>query len=99
MPVEPAWWSVLPRAFKLFDASTHRPNFTPGMWDDLCARASKEIAIEHTALQSAVPFSAGDMRIAIGDPEADVTPVLQRLVADGKLLVSGSKRWTRYRVV
>jgi len=50
------------------------------------------------SLRKLIPFSSGDIKIAIGDPEANVTSVLQKLVADGKLLVSGKKRGTKYRV-
>jgi len=98
IPVQPQWWGVLPTAFKLLYRTPHCPNSKPGMWDDLVARATRENAIEQYALRRLVPFSAGDIKIAIGDPKADVTSVLQRLVADGKLASWGKKRGTKYRV-
>lgn len=56
-------------------------------------------AFQRAAIGKTIPFSAGDIRRAIGDPNAEVTSVLQKLVADGKLLPpTGKKRWTRYRV-
>ena len=98
VPIEPEWYSVLPGAMRMFFQTAHCANSELGMWDDLVARAARENAIESVALRKTVPFSAGDIRTAIGDPEAEVTSVLQKLVDDGKLLVSGQKRGTRYRL-
>jgi hypothetical protein len=76
--------------------SEHTPNALAGMWSELAQRAASENAIETGILGMFGPFSAGDVKKAIGDPDADVTPVLQRLVKEGKLLPpTGKKRWTR----
>jgi hypothetical protein len=84
-------------AMKAF--ADHRANSTLGMWDEMVARARRENAIEAAALSMVGLFSAGDVRDKTGDPNADVTPVLQRLVRRGKLLPPvGKKRWTRYQV-
>lgn len=96
--IEPEWYAVLPGAMKMFAQTAHSPNSSPGMWDDSVARATKDDAIESAALRRITPFSAGDIRTAIGDPEADVTSVLQKLVANGKLVTWGQKRGTKYRV-
>lgn len=69
------------------------------MWDGFVRSAAKENAMEAAALAMPGLFSAGEVRAAIGDPTADVTPVLQRLVRQDKLLPPiGKKRWTRYQV-
>jgi hypothetical protein len=69
------------------------------MWQDVVARAAPESAIEQAALSKTVWFSAGDIRRAIGDPQAEVTRVLKNLVLEGKLLPpTGKKRGTKYRV-
>jgi hypothetical protein len=97
IPIQPSWYGILPTAFAMLDRTAHHPSFTPGAWNDLVARAARENAIERAAMGSSVPFSAGDIRAVIGDPGADVTSVLKRLVAEGKLTVSGKKRGTKYR--
>jgi hypothetical protein len=86
-------------AKKKFTAAGHRSNAVPGIWADLVARAELESAIEAAAPGMIGLFSAGDVRRAIGDPQADVTPILRRLVRQGRLLPSGKKRrWARYAV-
>jgi hypothetical protein len=94
--LDPELLAIVPIAMKKF--ADHRPNSTPGMWDDFGARAAEERAIELAALGMVGPFSAGDLRRKLEDPKAKVTPVLQRLVREGKLLSSGKKRGTRYWV-
>ncbi len=95
--LDPELVKVLPVALKNF--ADHRANATPGMWDDFVARARRDNAIEAAALSMVGLFSAGDVRKKIGDPNADVTPVLKRLVREGKLLPPvGKKRGTRYQV-
>ena len=89
----------MPVAKKKFAFAGHSLNATPGICDELVWRAARENAIEAAALAIVGPLAAGDVRAAIGDPTADVTPVLQRLVEEGKLLPpTGKKRWTRYAV-
>ncbi len=98
VPIEPALVAVASNleATLALD-SEHTPNALSGMWLDLAQRAAKENAIETAILGMLGPFSAGDVKEAIGDPDADVTPGLQRLVKEGKLLPpTGKKRWTRY---
>jgi hypothetical protein len=97
--IQPPWWSVLPTAFRMFDRTAHCPNSAQAMWDDLVARAARENAVEGAAMRCTAPFSAGDIRAAIGDPKAEVTCVLQKLVADGKLASWGKKRGTKYRAI
>jgi hypothetical protein len=96
--IDPALLTILPQARAMLDGTEHRPDSTPGMWADLAARAAQENAIEKAALSKTVWFSAGDIRKAIGDPDADVTPMLKKLVREGKLLPpTGKKRGTKYR--
>lgn len=100
LPIDDRLHAILPRANKQFAGTCHCPNATPNMWDDLVARAQREIAIEAAALGMVGPFSAGDVRKKLGDPDTEVVrPVLKRLVREGKLLPpTGKKRGTRYRV-
>jgi hypothetical protein len=86
LTLEPELWSIVPAATKMFDRTAHSPNSAPGMWQDFVARAAQENAIEAAALRKTIPFSAGDIRTAIGDPDAEVTTVLKRLVEEGKPL-------------
>lgn len=97
--IDPGLLAIVPVAEKKFDSAGHHPNAKPGMWDALVTRAARENAIEVAALSMVGAFSAGDVRAAIGNPDADVTDVLQRLVREGKLLPpTGKKRGTRYQV-
>ena len=71
------------------------------MWNDLKQRADRENAVETTALEMIVLFSVGDIKKIVGK-DVDVLPVIQQLVAEGKLLPPppiGKKRGTRYEVV
>jgi len=78
--------------------SQHVPNSWPGMWTDLKERADRETAIENVALGMIGLFSAGDIKKVVG-LDVDVTPVLRRLVEEGRLLPPvGRKRGTRYEV-
>lgn len=97
--IPPELHAVVPVAKRKFADAGYWPNSTPGMWDGFVARAVQENAIEAAALAMVGPFSAGDVRRAIEDPHVVVTPVLQRLVRQGKLLPpTGTKRWTKYEV-
>jgi hypothetical protein len=99
VPITSSLLSVVRVAKKKFAGTIHCANSTFGMWDDLVSRAAKENAIEAAALSMVGPFSAGDVRAKIGDPDAEVTYVLKRLVLEGKLLPpTGRKRGTRYQV-
>jgi hypothetical protein len=99
LDIDPALLAVVPAAKKKFAQTAHCPTSAPGMWDDFVKRAAKENAIEAAALSMVGPFSAGDVRAKIGDPDAEVTSVLKRLVLEGKLLPpTGKKRGTRYQV-
>ena len=60
---------------------------------------TRDNAIEGATLRMLAPYSVGDVRAAVGDPEAKVTSVLRKLVAGGKLVSWGQKRGTKYRVV
>lgn len=95
--LEPAIASIGPIARKLFSRGSSTPNAVPGMWQDLEDRAREENAIEAAVRGMAGSFSAGDVKKIVGK-DVDVTPVLQRLVAEGTLLPpTGKKRGTRYR--
>jgi hypothetical protein len=98
--LDPELQAIIPVAKRKFASAGLCPNSTPGISDDLLARAAKEKAIEAACLGMVGLFSAGDVKVAIGDPDADVTDVIQRLVAQGKLVcpTGSKKRWTRYAV-
>lgn len=90
-------FAILPEARRRF-ATQHAPNFLPGMWNDLKERADRENSIEAAALGMVGLFSAGDIKKIVGK-HVDVTPVLRRLVEEGRLLPPiGKKRGTRYEV-
>jgi hypothetical protein len=77
----------------------HQPNSAPGMWSDLELAAAKERDICLAVSAQAGAFSAGDITQRLGDPNANVTSTLQKLVRHGKLLPPvGKKRWARYQV-
>lgn len=97
--LEPTIIAVAPIARRTLLSVGHYPNLPPGAWADLEERAKRELAIEAAALVMVGEFSAADVRAAIGDPNADLTGVLQRLVREGKLLPpTGKTRGTRYQV-
>lgn len=97
--LEPAIIAVAPLAKRKLVSEGHYPNLPLGAWADLEERAKHELVIEAAALAMVGEFSAAEVRAAIGDPNADVTGVLQRLVREGKLLPpTGKKRGTRYQV-
>lgn len=97
--LEPSIIAVAPIARRTLLSVGHYPNLPPGAWADLEERAKRELAIEAAALAMVGAFSAADVRAAIGDPNAAVTYVLQRLVREGRLLPpTGKKRGTRYQV-
>lgn len=98
LPLDPAIAACAGSTRRRF-AAEHSPNVLPGVWDDLVERAAKENAIEAAVRGMNGTFSAGDVKAAIGDPDAEVTPVLQKFVREGKLLPpTGTKRWTRYEL-
>lgn len=78
-----------------FESCGFSPNATPGMWEELVARVAREKRIEEVALAMSGSFSAGTVRAVVG-AEVNVTPVLRRLVDEGRLIMSGKKRGTRY---
>lgn len=96
VPLEPAVALVETKARRLLAGFT--PNAEAGMWHDLAQRAAKENRIEAAveSMRTHGAFSAGDIRKVVGK-DADVTPILKRLVADGTLLPpTGKKRGTKY---
>jgi len=99
IPIDAKVMAAVPAVKKVFAGTGHRPNATPGLWSDLVLRAARENAVQAAALAMVGPFSAGDVRKKLGDPEAEVTSALKRLVREGKLLPpTGKKRGTRYLV-
>lgn len=95
--LEPAIWPIALIARKTFARGSSTPNAIPGMWRDLEDRAREENAIEAAVRGMVGPFSAGDVKKIVGK-DVDVTPALQRLVAEGVLFPpTGIKRGTRYR--
>jgi hypothetical protein len=75
----------------------HEPNATSEMWQQMFAQVQLETLIETTALAMLGQFSAGDVKKAIGK-DANVTPVLARLVRERRLVQIGKGRGTQYRV-
>jgi hypothetical protein len=97
VPLDPGLMRIVPEARKRI-ATQHYPNAVPGVWSDLVFRAAREKAIESAALGMVGLFSVGDIKKIVGK-DVDVTPVIQRLAEEGKLLPPiGKKRGTRYEV-
>lgn len=96
LEIDPELLKVLPVASrKLAD---HNPNSTPGMWSALGLAAAKERDIFLAVAAQVAAFSAGDIKRYLGNPKANVTPTLQKLVRHGKLLPPvGTRRWARYQ--
>jgi hypothetical protein len=73
-------------------------NSSVGMWAELQRRARELRAIEDAALQRTGWFSASDVKYVL-KKDLNVTPVLQALVAEEKLVWNGKKtRGARYMV-
>lgn len=73
-------------------------NTEPGKWSGIEAWAARENRIENAALAIVGWFSAGDLRKVLGAP-LNVTPILARLVGEGRLAPNGKKRrGARYMV-
>jgi hypothetical protein len=73
-------------------------NSSVGMWGQLQRRAAEQQAIQDATLSLTGWFSAGDVKYALGK-DVNVTPVLQALVAEERLVSNGKKtRGARYMV-
>lgn len=97
LDLEPEMIAIGPAARRRFDADAHHPNSVPGMWQAMVAAFALEQRIESAALSMVGTFSAGDIKDVVGG-SANVTPVLQRLVKERRLVRSGRKRGAKYQV-
>lgn len=95
--LDPQLLAMGPDVRKKFARAGHKPNASPGMWQELLDRVQLEKEIETTALSMFGEFSAGDVKKALGK-DVNVTPVLQRLVRQNRLAQFGKKRGTRYQL-
>lgn len=93
-PVD-AW--VAPVARAMFAKDGFWSNATHDMWRRQADRVALAKAIEATALGMVGRFSAGDLKKALG-VNANVTPILRRLVQEKRLLPYGKKRGALYEV-
>jgi hypothetical protein len=84
-------------AKKMIAHDGHTPNSTPGIWSHLIASATLEATIEKAALAMVGSYAAGDLKKIVG-AEVNVTPVLQRLVEEKRLVAVGKKKGTRYEI-
>jgi hypothetical protein len=99
LPIEPALLAIVVPAGARFVRMKHWPNAYQGIWREQEERATQDNAIESACLGMSGSFRAGDVKKACGVPDANVTPILKRLVIEGKLLPpTGKKRGTRYQV-
>jgi hypothetical protein len=75
-----------------------RGNTKPGVWNAIEVWAARENEIEKGALAMVDWFSAGELKEALGE-NVNVTPILVRLVKEGRLKPNGKKkRGARYMV-
>lgn len=75
----------VPAIAKAFQRLGHKPNAVPGSWSKLVAAQAQEEAIENAALSIDGVFKAGDVKAMVGET-VNVTPVLRRLIQEGRLL-------------
>ena len=89
--LDPALLPLAPEARRRFAREGHCPNSKVGMWDCFEVRASRENAIERAALSMAGVFKAADVKAIVGD--INVSPVLKRLVEEGRLVPASPKTY------
>jgi len=90
--VDPAILAKATALRKHFQRKGHDPNVLPGIWDDLLPRVAAEISIQEAALAMVGIFKAADVRRVVGD-HINVSPVLRRLVREGRLTPVGKKKY------
>ncbi len=86
--------SLIPHGRRMFARDGHWPNSTLGMWGKLAARVAQEQAVERAALAQVGWFKAGDIKKIVG--KVNVSPILARLVDEGRLVMDGKKKGARY---
>jgi hypothetical protein len=87
----------IPRNATRADNAYLSPNATPGMWKKVVDSVAREREIEAAALSLSGLFSASDVQTIVG-PGSAVSPVLKRMVNDGRLKRFGKTRGTQYLV-
>jgi hypothetical protein len=77
---------------KVFERRGHQPNFVPGSWKSPQQNANQALAVERAALSRVGVFKAAGVKAIVG-AGIKVTPVLSRLVEEGRLTRVGKKRY------
>ena len=77
--------------------AAHAPNATRDMWKDLVDLVAKEKQIEAAILGTNGMFTANDIALLV--PGDNYSPILQRLVKEGRVERFGRTRATQYRFV
>jgi len=95
--IDPALHSIVPAAKRIFRDAYLSPNAVPGMWKKVVDEVAREKQIEAAALGLIGLFSASDVHALVG-AGINVSPVLKRMVNDGRLDRFGKTRGTQYRV-
>ena len=95
--IEPALHTIVPAAKRVFRDAYLSPNATLDMWKELVDTVAREKQVEAASLNMTGLFSAGDVQAIVG-AGINVSPVLKRMVKDGRLDRFGKTRGTQYRV-
>ena len=95
--IDPALHAIVPVARKVFRDAYLSPNAMPGMWKKVVDAVAREKHIEAASLSMTGLFSTGDVQAIVG-AGVNVSPVLKRMVKDGRLDRFGKTRGTKYRV-
>lgn len=94
--IDPSLLGIIPAAKKAFWHAGFVPNATPDMWKDLVDAVAKEKQIENVILGMNGMFTANDVALLVsGD---NYSPILRRLVKEGRVERFGRTRGTQYRV-
>lgn len=88
--------AIEPTAKTAFWHAGLTPNATPDMWEDLVDLVTKEKRIEAAILGTNGMFTANDVALLV--PGDNYSPILQRLVKEGRVERFGRARGTQYRV-
>ncbi|MEI9941980.1 MAG: hypothetical protein WDO69_32605 [Pseudomonadota bacterium] len=75
-----------------FTRKGHQPNFVVGAWAGRQQSASRALAVENAAMRRVGIFKANRIKVIVG-AGINVTPVLARLVEEGRLTKVGAKKY------